>query len=583
VPVTGSCAKGAVTRDRLQKGGGSLAERSTVPQGSRDSLKGSLIQMGSAVQRTPDVFQEEPQEGSPRASEQTTLPPGAPEQTTQASTREDAIPDDGSSGADSNSDVSNVCKRLKKYSNTERMSKLAFGNKRESVQAANDTAESITMITKLALDVMKGLYPQGKVAIIGCGIYGCHIALSLAEAGFGVTLFDKEDEIFMGASGNCAFRIHRGYHYLRSEKTRALCAVGHDLFMHRYAHLTCNEDEATEKLFIMSEDGRSHIDYGTAKHVLTGSTLEATHLSIEDTEKYGIMHGEGAFTASEPMLYADYPREWFKHALTRAGCKFMLGEQAGYVKHIGAAADGVGIAINGQSFDFAVNCTYNQAFSYTPSSQPPSKFQLCIVPVAVLREGKQPFSFGVFDGPFPSIEPYLFKGDLPARFARYKGRHLYQIWHVRHIVWKSFDKAEDAWKACKQGLTEDEMEDSIKKTVADLLYFYPGFDQHFEICGVNLAIKTMAMNASDTRPLIVVNDVSVHPRLFTVVSSKLSSIFSAEKDLLLTMLRAVAEDADVSSIKRSLELKSFWEELIEPAEDDIVRAISHTPLSAADV
>jgi len=49
------------------------------------------------------------------------------------------------------------------------------------------------------------------------------------------------------------------------------------------------------------------------------------------------------------------------------------------------------------------------------------------------------------------------------------------------------------------------------------------------------------------------------------------------------MLRAVAEDADVSSIKRSLELKSFWEELIEPAEDDIVRAISHTPLSAADV
>merc|ERR1711998_690383 len=121
----------------------------------------------------------------------------------------------------------------------------------------------------------------------------------------------------------------------------------------------------------------------------------------------------------EPMLYADYPREWFKEELLKHGCKLLLGEQIGLVKEVFSDDDGR-IGVNGQPFDFAINCTYNQAFSFSPKDYT-FVFELCLVPVAVLKEGQEALSFGVFDGPFPSIEPYSFKGALPARFAACAG------------------------------------------------------------------------------------------------------------------------------------------------------------------
>lgn len=70
------CAKGALARGGL-RGGGSPAGLPAIPQGRRDSLKDSLRQVVSAVQRTLDDFQEEPGEGAPRASEQPAPPPRA--------------------------------------------------------------------------------------------------------------------------------------------------------------------------------------------------------------------------------------------------------------------------------------------------------------------------------------------------------------------------------------------------------------------------------------------------------------------------------------------------------------------------
>eukprot|EP00316_Scyphosphaera_apsteinii_P011859 CAMPEP_0119314900 /NCGR_PEP_ID=MMETSP1333-20130426/34087_1 /TAXON_ID=418940 /ORGANISM="Scyphosphaera apsteinii, Strain RCC1455" /LENGTH=439 /DNA_ID=CAMNT_0007320101 /DNA_START=404 /DNA_END=1723 /DNA_ORIENTATION=- len=391
-------------------------------------------------------------------------------------------------------------------------------------------------LTKYALYVLKSQTPRAKIAIIGGGIYGCHNAFMLAKEGFDVTLFDKEDKLFAGASGYCAFRIHRGYHYPRSQRTRDLCALDHDLFMEMYGHLT--RQEGIEKIFLISSDGRSNIDYGTFVHVMNGDELP---MDPVDMKAYGFKNSEGAFMASEePMLYADYPREWFERELIDSGCKLLLGEEKGYVKEVCDSPEGNGmVAINGQSFDFAVNCTYNQAFSYSPRDYT-FRFELCLVPVAALKEGQEPLSFGVFDGPFPSIEPYNFLGPLPARFAAYEGRQLYQIWHVKHIVWKRYDDAQEAWKALKEGLSEEDVAKGVADTMLDLRKFYPKFDDRFEVVGHNLAIKTMVSSASSTRPLIVVNDKSIHPRFFTIFSSKLSSVFSASQELLIAMIRSHA-------------------------------------------
>lgn len=58
-----------------------------------------------------------------------------------------------------------------------------------------------------------------KVAVIGGGIFGCTAAIELARKGFEVTIFEREREIFEGATRNNHLRHHYGYHYPRSKET----------------------------------------------------------------------------------------------------------------------------------------------------------------------------------------------------------------------------------------------------------------------------------------------------------------------------------------------------------------------------
>ena len=64
-----------------------------------------------------------------------------------------------------------------------------------------------------------------KFCIIGAGFFGLSIAIKIKEKypRAQVTVFEKEKEILMGASGKNQFRCHLGYHYPRSEQTIKEC------------------------------------------------------------------------------------------------------------------------------------------------------------------------------------------------------------------------------------------------------------------------------------------------------------------------------------------------------------------------
>ena len=64
-----------------------------------------------------------------------------------------------------------------------------------------------------------------KFAIIGAGFFGLSIAIKIKEKypNSLVSIFEKEKDILMGASGKNQFRCHLGYHYPRSEKTIQEC------------------------------------------------------------------------------------------------------------------------------------------------------------------------------------------------------------------------------------------------------------------------------------------------------------------------------------------------------------------------
>jgi hypothetical protein len=62
-----------------------------------------------------------------------------------------------------------------------------------------------------------------KVAIIGAGIFGCSMALVIANAGYEVVLLERLPDIMMGTSNNNTNRVHQGFHYPRDMKTAIEC------------------------------------------------------------------------------------------------------------------------------------------------------------------------------------------------------------------------------------------------------------------------------------------------------------------------------------------------------------------------
>jgi len=62
-----------------------------------------------------------------------------------------------------------------------------------------------------------------KVAVIGGGLFGCTAALTLADAGAEVHLYEKSGTLFGAASGINQYRLHKGYHYPRSSETISEC------------------------------------------------------------------------------------------------------------------------------------------------------------------------------------------------------------------------------------------------------------------------------------------------------------------------------------------------------------------------
>lgn len=58
-----------------------------------------------------------------------------------------------------------------------------------------------------------------RVAIVGGGFFGCLAALRLSQAGFHVTVFEKQTGLMLGASYINQNRLHMGYHYPRSDET----------------------------------------------------------------------------------------------------------------------------------------------------------------------------------------------------------------------------------------------------------------------------------------------------------------------------------------------------------------------------
>lgn len=69
-----------------------------------------------------------------------------------------------------------------------------------------------------------------KICIIGAGIFGLAIYITLKRKGYDCCLIEKKNDILLGASTNNLNRIHFGYHYPRDHQTAKQSLLGYKSF-----------------------------------------------------------------------------------------------------------------------------------------------------------------------------------------------------------------------------------------------------------------------------------------------------------------------------------------------------------------
>ena len=333
--------------------------------------------------------------------------------------------------------------------------------------------------------------PNFKVAVVGGGIYGCHFAYvfmkaceEVAASGINITnakltIFEKDETLFSQASGKNSFRIHKGFHYPRSGATRRMCYDDHRNFCRLYPSffrtLKINsESPAFAKIFAVAKGQDTKLDYEAFRNLYAGSIYQegssmwdeiecelwseeisnapdaASSRKLMEHLGFNVDLIDGAFLVQvEPIMFADVPRKWFSELFIKS--KFIemnLGTRVDrsdvQVSHNGD------LLIHGNSFNLALNCTYNQAIPMQPQNHV-AFYDICISIIVAEKNdhgGMPALSFGFFDGPFPSLEPYDFanKMNLPEELKNFQDKNLFQIFDVELSSIGQCGTPEEAYK-----------------------------------------------------------------------------------------------------------------------------------------
>ena len=186
-----------------------------------------------------------------------------------------------------------------------------------------------------------------KIAVIGGGWYGCHIASYLNNLGFECSLFEQNNEIFLEASGKNQNRLHLGFHYARDYQTRFQSRTGFDRFLERYGFLTRRVDLNLYAVPIQ----HSLLDFRTYKMIVSGSGIEFEEIHL-DKCPISIKNISGVILTERRVLLVREAREYFANVLksnVRYNTKVTLSD-------IVEREDCV--LIHGEEFDFVVDATW---------------------------------------------------------------------------------------------------------------------------------------------------------------------------------------------------------------------------------
>ncbi|ASQ46605.1 FAD-dependent oxidoreductase [Legionella clemsonensis] len=362
-----------------------------------------------------------------------------------------------------------------------------------------------------------------KIAIIGAGWYGCHLASALKKAGFDVTLFEKNDTILNSVSGNFGIRLHRGPHYQLSPETRRNCQEVFEQFCNLYPELVVQHDYSIYAHGLIDAKGNlSKVDKEKFDEVCK-ETPDCRSLNIEQTP-YNKEEIDSVMNLDEPsVVIGERLRKEFSAKLNAANIEVKCNCS---IKDIKSTANGFVLTTEkGEEylFDNVINATGYQDFVPPKVKENfPVKMEVVYQPCLALKyrdltPGEKPFSFIVMDGWFPCVMPCIEQDPF---------QHEYILTHGAFTIQASHDTPEKAYDLLEK-LTEDYLENIKRLSEHEIERFWPGFTNRFEYIGVKKAVLAKIKTKTEFRSAVTFEtDGIIH-----VIPGKINNVINVDPEV----------------------------------------------------
>lgn len=221
-----------------------------------------------------------------------------------------------------------------------------------------------------------------KIAIIGAGWVGCHLANNLRQNN-DITLYEK-DEVFSGSSFYNQNRLHLGYHYSRSFNTRNLCKNTFTQFYNDYFFII----ENVKKNIYSVPINDSLIDFNTYLKIFEDFN---THKIVEVKN---LKHIEGSILVEEKYINPIKSKKFFQENLLDLIVYDEISEN--------------NVSALKKDFDLIINATNNNFLSIKDDTFSEN----CIVLLYEKVKDSEFDALTLVDGKLMSIYPYDLNSNL---------------------------------------------------------------------------------------------------------------------------------------------------------------------------
>ena len=351
-----------------------------------------------------------------------------------------------------------------------------------------------------------------KIAVVGGGFFGITCAYKLGKK-HTVDLYEKNADIMCASSDVNQSRIHRGYHYPRSDETVQEVLRAEKTFVNEFKDAVMKN---TEKYYCIAKEGSLTTKTEYKKFCERNDLeYEVTDLDIIKEESID--------------LCVKVKEELFDHKKIKKICWEKLKENNVNVKLEKEFTKDMF-----EKYDFIVISTYadsNSLLEDFPTKQRDYQFEICEKAFVKLPDSFKDKSVLIMDGPFMSIDPvgetdYFIIGDV-----------------VRQIFSTNIGKTpiidEQFLPLLNRGIIKNPPITNFKKMIQAASKFMPEINDAVHI-GSSFCVKTVLSDSNET---------DKRPTLINYINKKIVSIFSGKISTCVEVSLEIEKIVDMLNIK----------------------------------